>query len=191
MQSETEGITKLRRGVLMFMFVPLLLGTVFFVKLIPLFTFNATELLDVLMIMILLAVVSVILGILGISNIREGFEILKKLGKISGTGYAGATLYLISLLLLLAGTILLIIVVGIFIILLGAVLMFIANILVGAGFYNVGDTYNEDLTKVGGILVIIPLGFVSFIGYVLVYIGLGKIKIIPEFRPYRSPDGGE
>ena len=126
------------------------------------------------------------MGIVGLLNIRSGFGILKNLGRDVGIGYTGATLYFIALILVVLG-ILLILLGGRVVALIGGIVAIVSDILVGIGFYKLGGIYNEGTTKIGGILVAIPVIwgmillaipvlFVSFIGYILVYIGLGKIK---------------
>lgn len=180
MESEFEGINKLRRGVLLLVLVPLLIGFIALILMVPLLSVKGpgavAAALGILGAIAALVIIGAILGILGLLNIRSGFRTLNSLGKDVGIGYTGTTLYLVSLILVLIGAILTIVLVGIFIVALGEILLLIANILIGVGFYKVGEIYNESLTKVGGILAAIPIGIVSFIGYILVYIGLGKIR---------------
>jgi len=187
MESEFEGINKLRRGVLLLVLVPLLIGFIALILIVPLLSVKGSgavaAALGILGAIIVLVIIGAILGILGLLSIRSGFRTLNSLGRDVGIGYTGTTLYLASLILILIGAILAIVLVGIFIAFIGEILLLIANILIGVGFYKVGEIYNESLTKVGGILAAIPIGIVSFIGYILVYVGLGKIRPMPAFQP--------
>ena len=203
MQSEYEGIKKLRKGTLILILVPLLIefiDLILIVQLIPVVIAGAVlggaagglaVLIGAIGALLLVTIIGVVLGIIGLLNVRGGFEILQSLGRDVGIGSTGGTLYLVSLILNLIGAILAIVIIGIFIMALGEVLVIIANILIGVGFYKVGDIYNESTTKIGGILAAIPIGIVSFIGLILVYIGLGKIKpmgtVMPPVQPGYPP----
>ncbi|BCU67856.1 hypothetical protein HS7_12930 [Sulfolobales archaeon HS-7] len=63
------------------------------------------------------------------------------------------------------------------------IVSFVGGILIGIGFYRVGSRYDDGLTKVGGILYIIP--FLNIIGVILLILGLGTIrnKLQGGFRP--------
>jgi len=180
MQSEFEGINKLRKGTLLLILVPLLIGFIALILGASLFSIATpgavSAALGAVGALVAVIVIGAILGIIGLLNIRGGFRILNSLGRDVGIGYTGTTLYLVSLILILIGAILTIVLVGVFIVYLGEVLLIIADILIGVGFYKVGEIYNESTTKIGGILAAIPIGIVSFIGLILVYVGLGKIR---------------
>jgi len=160
---ELEGIDKLRKGALiLILLVPILLASdLLLLVSIPLSA--------------VVSIIGVILGIIGLLNIRGGFRIL-----YIEIGHTGATLYFASLVLVFIGAILPIvmagnIMAGLDVIILGAILAVISNILIGIGFYRVGGEYNERTTKIGGILAAIPI--IAFIGYIMVYVGLDKIKL--------------
>ncbi|NON62479.1 DUF973 family protein, partial [Acidianus sp. RZ1] len=135
---------------------------------------------------------------IGIIKIRNSFRTLESLGKDVGIGGKGATMYLSSIFLYIMGTILYLVVDISALQSRGPVILFIANIIIfmanifaffgiiylGSGFYKVGSTYNENITKIGGILSAIP--GLNFIGYILAYKGLRNIENIfqsPQPRP--------
>ena len=194
MQNEFDGINKLRKGTLLLILVPLLefIGLIQVFSLVTLaLTGAVSAIAGALATLIAILIIGAILGIIGLLNIRGGFRILNNFGRDVGIGYTGTTLYFVSLILILIGAILTIVLVGVFIIALGEFLVIIADILIGVGYYKVGEIYNESTTKIGGILAAIPIGIVSFIGLILVYIGLGKIKpgamILPPVQPGYPP----
>ncbi|AKA74574.1 DUF973 family protein [Saccharolobus solfataricus] len=124
-------------------------------------------------------VISAVIGLLGILRIRSGFSILKNVGRDVGIGATGTTIYLVGLIIILIGALLTFILVGIPILILGDILLLIGGVLIGLGFYRVGEVYNEGTVKIGGILVLVGsiiADLLSFIGFLLIYIGLGKIK---------------
>jgi len=165
MEREFEGIDKLGKGtLLLILVVPIVIGSEFLLLVAPLLS-------------VIVSFIGVILVIIGALNIRGGFKILDELARDVGIGSIGVSLYLVSLIPIVIGAIYAVsvdIFEGQDIMLIGEILVVIANILVGLGFYKVGEEYKEKLTKIGGILVAIPI--VSFIGYILVYVGLGKVK---------------
>ena len=175
---EFEGIDKLRRGaLLLIVLVPILIG-------------SELSLLVSLSLSAIGGIIEFILGIVGLLNIRRGFKILDSLGNDVGIGYIGATLYFVSLAIIFIGGILAIVMAynisaGFDTIMIGGILQFIANILIGIGFYKVGGEYNESLTKMGGILTAIPI--IALIGYILVYVGLDKIKSMKSEMPAVQP----
>ena len=170
--SEFEGINKLRRGTLtLTMLAPILIGSEF--------------LLSDPLLLVVVGIIGFIVGAVGLINIREGFGILDDLGRDVGIGYIGTTLYLASLIIFTIAIRAIAekvsILFSIFVVIPAGVLVIIANILVGVGFYKVGKEYNESLTKMGGILATMPI--IAFIGYILVYVGLGKIKSVGSRVP--------
>lgn len=128
-----------------------------------------------------LPLVGVILGIIAILKLRGGFKDLKSVFPEAGIGASGGLLLLIGFILFILfplGFILAILVVspGLLILSfvglgLGGVVYFFGEILTAIGFYRVGNRYNESLVSIGGILTI----FLPFIGYIMNFIGLGKI----------------
>jgi len=204
MQNESEGINKLRKGALIliftaiFIFIGLIVFLILVISFLPTFltttSFPTTLvtfvslLFGIFVAFVILTTIGVTAGIIGLLNIRNGFGILRNLGRDVRTGYIGTTLYLLSLAMIVLGALLgIAFPIGSAVIVLGNIIEIIGNVLIGVGFYKVGGIYNEGTTKIGGILVAIPIIWgmilvaipvliVSFIGYILVYIGLGKIK---------------
>ncbi|WP_236749130.1 DUF973 family protein [Acidianus manzaensis] len=141
----------------------------------------------VLIIASVLFILSPIFQILGVISMRKGFSILRNLGRPVGTGETGATLYLVSLLLLVISLIIIVITsislistssysdasAGVFLGLfagtglavVAAILGFIGIIMISIGTYQVGDTYRKGIVEVGGILVLVGflLSFASFL----------------------------
>ena len=194
MQSETEGINKLRKGSLI-----LILASIFITILVVILAFSllsispsypsasvVVSVMGIVIGLIIVAIIGVIAGIIGIWNIKDGFKILRNLGKDVGIGYVGAVLYIVALILIMIG-VSLVLIGGVFAVIFGAIVEIVSNILIGIGFYKVGEIYNEGITKIGGILVAIPVNIISFIGYILVYIGLGKIKPITTLTTLAQP----
>lgn len=185
--AELEGIKKMRSGLLFLIIVPLLMfialifimGTLFAAMASIGSPSSALGLgVSSILVSVILFILSAVLGVVGILRIRTSFGILKSLGKDVGIGGTGATLMLIALILYLIGGILILVLVGVAIIVIAYLLALIGIILLGVGFYKVGSTYNESTTKIGGILSAIPIGILTFIGYILVYVGLDKIENI-------------
>ena len=126
MQSEFEGIAKLRRGVLILIIVPIIaIGAVFTVGVAIVSQFSSifppipyaspptsspmpalTTDMEILSAIIL---VSIILVIVGYLYIRRGFKILADLGRNVRLGYTGTTLFFISLILFVVGVIIVIV----------------------------------------------------------------------------------
>ena len=107
------------------------------------------------------------------------------MGRDVGIGYTGATLYFVALIILVLGVLVMIAspICGLGLLVLGGIIGVVSSILIGVGFYKVGEIYNESTTKIGGILAAIPIGIISFVGYIIVYVGLGKIKPMPTIQP--------
>lgn len=179
---EMRGLESLRKGLLFFIVVPLV---AFIILLLSFSFFGSIGTKGAAIFIILLGmVIIVVLYILSYSKLKEGFSVLSSIGKDVGIGSTGLTLMLIGVIIMLIGAILTVVLIGIFIIPIGGLILFIGNILFGIGLYKVGSTYNNTLTQVGGILVIIPVGILQFIGAILSYIGIGDIiKKLPSSQP--------
>ena len=188
--NEYEGIKKLYKGTRLLIFTTLLLGVFSVISIYLLLvtasqfeTYNRSisesisqELTVISITFIISEFIGAITGITGLSNVRTGFKIFMDLGKDVGRGYSGAKLYLIALGLIIPGFILLPLGIGILILFIAIIFILIGDILIGIGFYKIGRDYNEASVKLGGIFIVIPFGVFSFIGFILVYAGLGKIK---------------
>lgn len=179
-QSEIQGIENLRKGSLY-----LIVSSLLFVigDFIAFTIFGA----------IIAYIIAFVFIILAYSRLREGFGTLASYGKNTGIGRTGTTLLLVGMILDIIGAILLLVIIGFVFLGIGALLVIIGEILVGIGLYNTGKSYNEDLLKIGGILVAIII--TGFIGYILAYISLGSIldkfksgSITPSVSPaYGQP----
>jgi hypothetical protein len=128
-----------------------------------------------------LPLVGIILGLIAIFKLRGGFNDLKSVFPEAGIGASGGLLLLIGfivfilyplgfILAILANSPGLLILSSVGLVL-GMIIYIVGQILTGTGFYRVGNRYNESLVSLGGILTI----FLPFIGYILNFIGLGKI----------------
>ncbi|QXJ34976.1 DUF973 family protein [Saccharolobus shibatae] len=129
--------------------------------------------------------IGAIIGLVGILRIRSGFSILKSLGRDVGIGETGTTLYLVGLIIIIIGALLTFVLIGVPILILGEIIALIGGILIGIGFYRVGELYNEGLVKIGGILIIIPIDILNFVGFILAYVGLGRVRPLPT--PTQQP----
>ena len=260
MQSELEGIGKLRKGVLILIIAPILiigalilagftLATTLISTLSSLSKMTSVSTLSknpasiisalsssisrilsphfTLMTLVIgiIGFVSFILVIVGYSYVRKGFKTLSV-----GVGHAGTTLFFSFLVLFILGILILvgigigatkiasispeiahsIFIAGIYgsvvLVGIGLLLLFISNILLGIGFYRVGSKYNESVSKVGGIfilltgildllLILLPMTisevtpFLYFLGIILVYAGLMRISPVQQTQqlPIQQP----
>jgi len=200
MNEETEAIRKLRTGTIFFIIAPiitivamLILGFTASLSLVDFFlsvgTHSSSGVLSSVMPLLTGAFVSlaiigiaIVLYLVALIKIRSGFKVLTYTGKNVGIGYAGTSLIFISLILYVLAIILVIVGVNSSLLLstlidIGGVLGIIGYILTNIGFYKVGSEYNEGVIKTGGILAaifIIPI--LPFIGYIMIYVGLGNIE---------------
>jgi Protein of unknown function (DUF973). len=128
-----------------------------------------------------LPLVGIILGLIAILKLRGGFRDLKSVFPEAGIGATGGLLLLIGYIVFILFPLGLILAIltnnpGLMILSLvglglGGIIYFVGEILTAIGFYRVGNRYNESLVSIGGILTI----FLPFIGYIMNFIGLGKI----------------
>ncbi|BCU68922.1 DUF973 family protein [Stygiolobus caldivivus] len=136
----------------------------------------------------ILAFISLILSLVGIFSIRSGFGNLSYKVRDVEIGKTGTTLIIVNIILSFILPIVILLFAflapssfnpidfslfydGIQIILL--ILGVIGNILIGIGYYRVGNIYGSDATRIGGILIATII--LSIVGFILAYIGLGGI----------------
>lgn len=123
-----------------------------------------------------------------------GFGHLRQVNPRLGTGRTGALIYIIGLFLVLIGALVVFATVlpllsqianggtptfsnisgllgAVALLLIGAILLIIGIIMVAIGLFRIGSTFNDTVTKVGGILYI----FLNIIGAILLLIGLSSI----------------
>ena len=173
---EAEGINKLRVGSLLLVIASIFFTLAFFVLLTPVLfplmtvSYHPIAIVGTAIDFIIVEAIGALAGYIALLNVRKGFEILNNLGKDVGIGYTGTILAFIALALLILGLSLAFIGVGALLIISYAIGI-ISDVLIGIEFYKLGEIYNEGMTKIGGILVII----IPFVGYILTYSGLGKI----------------
>ncbi|MUN29771.1 DUF973 family protein [Sulfuracidifex metallicus] len=158
---EADAVGKLRTGILYFIIVPL-------ISVIASLTFFSP------IVAIFLLIVSLVVAILGFMKAKGGMSDLSNFINSVGIGSTGLTLVLIGLILELLGAILLLVLVGIAFISIGALAELIGFILFGIGIYRIGSTFNNGLTKIGGILIATLI--LGFIGLIMSYIGLGEVE---------------
>lgn len=58
------------------------------------------------------------------------------------------------------------------------VLTFIGYLFVGMDIYDLGARYKDDILKIGGIVIIIPV--INFVGWLITYIGAGNVLLRPS-----------
>ena len=97
-------------------------------------------------------------------RLRSGFRGLETVGKDAG-GVTATTLWIIGLVLSIIIP---------FIAIIGAILLIIGFILIGLAIRRVGQIYNVGDIRNGGILIAIG-SIVPFAGFILTYLGLGKL----------------
>ena len=195
-QTPLEAIRTIKSGVL-FQVIAMLLLAVHFLYLLDItFTLRQTVIsvsqlaliTRVMAFIFVVFILAVIVAIVGVLLMRKGFGALAASGLNVGIGRTGATAVLIGFILMLIGAFLPTVAVGTLphvtprevlpflqashnIQDLGGVIVLVGIILLAIGFYKLGSIYNNGLVKWGGILSI----FLGFIGYILVYIGLGSV----------------
>lgn len=183
--AEIQGLEKVRKGALYYIITSIVLPIAITILFIAIFsgtllalspTSIAAGAISSIVIVIIAAILALIFEILAYLNFREGFSILASLGKDVGIGKTGLTLILVGIILLIIPIIDII----------GAILFVVGNILFGIGIYQLGSVYNNELTKIGGIITAIP--FISFIGIIMTYIGINRLlKSISGTPPPPSP----
>ena len=192
--SETEAVEKMRKGTLFLIIAPILvligivlIGATAISGLLAVFSSPSSassyimaigDLLGGAIVSLIMLIAGIVLGLVGLIKIRSGFKMLVESGKNVGVGYTGVSLVFLSIILdiisiALAGVLPAISYLSI----ISGILGLIGMILVGVGFYKTGKEYNQGLVEAGGILtaiVVIPL--LPFIGFILIYVGLGNVK---------------
>ncbi|BDC17790.1 DUF973 family protein [Acidianus sp. HS-5] len=140
-----------------------------------------------------------ILFAVALPKLKDAFRTLASTGKDVSKGLTGINLIIPAIIIELLGGLIAImgllsvspglLLLGGGIALIAAVILFIAYLLIGLVIYSLGNFYNIDMLKIGGILIIIP--FISFIGWILTYVGVddairragGVIPQAPTFQP--------
>jgi len=132
---------------------------------------------------IILEIIALVFTILSVLRLRSGFRGLEATGKDVG-GVTGTTLWIIGVILAIIPLIDII----------GAILIIIGLILIGLAIRRVGQIYNVGNIRNGGILIAIGsiIPFVAFIGFILTYMGLGKLlnTMGPGGQPTSGPGQG-
>jgi uncharacterized membrane protein len=128
---------------------------------------------------IILEILALVFTVLSILRLRSGFRGLEAVGKDVG-GVTGTTLWIIGVVLTIIGV--------------GAILTLVGLILIGLAVRRVGQIYNISDIRNGGILIAIGsvIPFVAFIGFILTYVGLGKLlnTMGPGGQPPSGPSQG-
>jgi len=131
----------------------------------------------------ILEIIALVFTILSVLRLRSGFRGLEATGKDVG-GVTGTTLWIIGVILAIIPLIDII----------GAILIIIGLILIGLAVRRVGQIYNVGNIRNGGILIAIGsvIPFVAFIGFILTYMGLGKLlnTMGPGGQPPSGPSQG-
>jgi len=132
---------------------------------------------------IILEIIALVFTILSVLRLRSGFRGLEATGKDVG-GVTGTTLWIIGVILAIIPLIDII----------GAILIIIGVILIGLAIRRVGQIYNVGNIRNGGILIAIGsiIPFVAFIGFILTYMGIGKLlnTMGPGGQPPSGPSPG-
>lgn len=155
---EVEGLDKLRTGALMFALASIFFTLAFFMLLASVLFPTVTEVGTDIDLRIVGAI-GTLAEIIAWLNVRRGFEILNNLGKDVGIGYAGSRLIFLSILFSIQG--LGLIIGGEVLLIIGNVVGVVGNVLIGIGYYEVGDAYNNSITKIGGIIDTFPIYWLS------------------------------
>ncbi|MCQ4367250.1 MAG: DUF973 family protein [Sulfolobales archaeon] len=128
---------------------------------------------------LILEILALVFTILSILRLRSGFRGLEAVGKDVG-GVTGTTLWIIGVVLTIIGV--------------GAILTLVGLILIGLAIRRVGQIYNVSNINIGGILIAIGsvIPFLAFIGFILTYVGLGKLlnTMGPGGQPPSGPSPG-
>ena len=195
-QTPLEAIRTIRSGVLLQAIAMLLLsahftGLLTFTFALRRIVISVSQLASItrdLTVIFIVLLSAIIIGIVGVSLTRKGFCALASSGLNVGTGRAGATAILIGFILMLIGALIPVVALGALqhvtprealpflqaghdVQALGGLIVLVGVILLAIGFYRLGRVYNSGLVTWGGILSV----FLGFIGYTLVYIGLGDV----------------
>ena len=132
---------------------------------------------------IILEIIALIFTILSVLKLRSGFRGLEATGKDVG-GVTGTTLWIIGMVLTLT----------LILAPIGALLVLAGLIIVGIAIRRVGQIYNVSNINIGGILIAIGaiIPFLAFVGFILTYIGLGKLlnTMGPGGQPPSGPSQG-
>jgi len=127
----------------------------------------------------ILGIIAFVFTILSVLKLRSGFHRLEDIGKDVG-GVTGTTLWIVGMILTIIG--------------IGAILVIVGLILIGLAIRRVGQIYNVSNIRNGGILIAIGsiIPFVAFIGFILTYVGLGKLlnTMGPGGQPPSGPSQG-
>ncbi|AHC52393.1 hypothetical protein SUSAZ_00710 [Sulfolobus acidocaldarius SUSAZ] len=134
----------------------------------------------------LLIIVPLILYfVVGIPKLRNAFQAFLNLGKNVNLGSTGLNILIYGFIVAFIGGVLSFLVpfAGIALVGVGVLLIFLAQVLIGVALYNIGNSYNSSLMSIGGIIEI----FLSFIGWILIYISIDEV--INRFRgmPAQGP----
>lgn len=182
-----EGIGKLRNGIGVIIFSAVL-GLVAYLIGVPdviafgVLSLKVPSLVSVssasLIAGILAVIIVSIINIIGLFLLKFGFDELEEI-TVENVGigsigvlifFAAIILSIITILIALANPIL-----GLGLVIFASIVDIIAQVMIELGIRRVGLNYKESLTSVAGILVAIPLPIIPFIGYILSYVGLGRI----------------
>jgi hypothetical protein len=127
---------------------------------------SSSSLIGSLIGVIILEIIALVFTIISVLKLRSGFRGLETVGKDVG-GVTGTTLWIIGLVLSIIPLIDII----------GVILLIIGIILIGLAIRRVGQIYNVGNIRNGGILIAIGsiIPFAAFIGFILTYLGLGKL----------------
>lgn len=145
---------------------------------------QSSTIIGILAVAIIVVLLGAIFGIIGIIKIRSGFNLIKNAGFDVSIGSTGATLILISLPLVVLGVVTLFILIGIFILIVAAILSLVGGIMLGLGFYNLGKGLNNSTIQTAGILIVIGgvvnilvnIGWIlEFIAFILIYTSIKDI----------------
>jgi len=109
-----------------------------------------------------IGIISLIFIFYSYINLDKGFKGLLQLSKDFNIGSIGALIILIGGIIFLITSF-------------AEIIIIIGEIILGIGTYLVGSYFNNSNTKIGGILMAIPLIILPLIGFILSYIGLGEI----------------
>jgi len=179
-QPKVEALKNLRSGSARISFPSLFLNIMFFALVLY---GNSISPFIVLFVEIIFGM----LGADGASKLSRGFRDLRRIGIKVDDGRTGSGLYVVGFLISFLGSFSSIFSGNNTLVTVGLGIQTFAGILIGIGIHELGNIYNEDLLRTGGMIASIPV--VSFIGYIMAYSGFVRVekRIIKVIEQEKKP----
>lgn len=124
-------------------------------------------------------IAGLMIDLVGLIYLYYGFKTLDYYGRDTGAGSTGIILFFIGIAVAILGFVALILFPSSILLVFGGVFIaIIGGILIGIGYYDLGNSFNDSSIKIGGILYIIGsfvFYLLNFIGLIFAYIGLSHV----------------